>query len=106
MSQEWDEIQYEWHHSEPIEGVAFLKDDRVDLADSSPRVSGTVVSLEAIGPEPIYEVATDGGDRVVRSQSQLASPVPPAALSNIAWIQRWYASQCDGDWEHSWGLKN
>lgn len=20
-------------------------------------------------------------------------------------LQRWYLSQCDGDWEHSWGVK-
>lgn len=104
MSQEWDEIQYDWHHSNPVEGVAFLKDDRVNLTESNPGDSGTVVSLAAIDPEPIYEVATDRGERVVRSQSRLASPVPPDTLSNIAWIQRWYASQCDGDWEHSWGL--
>ncbi len=21
------------------------------------------------------------------------------------WLQRWYSEQCDGDWEHSWGIK-
>jgi hypothetical protein len=21
------------------------------------------------------------------------------------WIERWYASQCDGDWEHEYGVK-
>ncbi|WP_327358493.1 immunity 53 family protein [Streptomyces sp. NBC_01304] len=21
------------------------------------------------------------------------------------WLQRWYTEQCDGDWEHSWGIK-
>ncbi|MEV4822293.1 immunity 53 family protein [Micromonospora sp. NPDC049274] len=23
----------------------------------------------------------------------------------LSWLQSWYASQCDGDWEHEWGLK-
>ncbi|WP_432164548.1 immunity 53 family protein [Streptomyces sp. bgisy031] len=21
------------------------------------------------------------------------------------WLQRWYTEQCDGDWEHSWGVE-
>ncbi|WP_329233855.1 immunity 53 family protein [Streptomyces sp. NBC_01460] len=21
------------------------------------------------------------------------------------WLQGWYAAQCDGDWEHEWGVK-
>jgi hypothetical protein len=48
MSQDWDAIQYRWHHSEPIKGVAFLKDDRVSLGESTPEDSGMVVSLETI----------------------------------------------------------
>ncbi|MET9219580.1 MULTISPECIES: immunity 53 family protein [unclassified Streptomyces] len=23
----------------------------------------------------------------------------------LDWLQSWYASQCDGDWEHGWGVK-
>ncbi|MDO7908781.1 Imm53 family immunity protein [Paenibacillus sp. JX-17] len=23
----------------------------------------------------------------------------------LKWLQEWYASQCDGDWEHSNGIK-
>ncbi|MGW7456070.1 immunity 53 family protein [Streptomyces sp. NPDC054787] len=23
----------------------------------------------------------------------------------LAWLQDWYAKQCDGDWEHEWGVK-
>ncbi|MEU6117175.1 immunity 53 family protein [Streptomyces sp. NPDC047117] len=22
----------------------------------------------------------------------------------LDWLQSWYASQCDGDWEHGWGV--
>lgn len=25
--------------------------------------------------------------------------------ANLDWLQDWYASQCDGDWEHGWGIK-
>ncbi|MGW1489962.1 immunity 53 family protein [Streptomyces sp. NPDC002402] len=23
----------------------------------------------------------------------------------LGWLQRWYESQCDGDWEHEWGVR-
>ena len=23
----------------------------------------------------------------------------------LEWLQSWYASQCDGDWEHEWGVR-
>lgn len=23
----------------------------------------------------------------------------------LDWLQNWYAQQCDGDWEHEWGVK-
>ncbi|MFD7844827.1 immunity 53 family protein [Nocardia sp. NPDC059764] len=23
----------------------------------------------------------------------------------LDWLQSWYAAQCDGDWEHGWGLR-
>ena len=23
----------------------------------------------------------------------------------LEWLQEWYSSQCDGDWEHAWGVK-
>ena len=26
-------------------------------------------------------------------------------VDHLAWLMSWYASQCDGDWEHSYGLK-
>lgn len=25
-------------------------------------------------------------------------------MNNLAWLQSWYADQCDGDWEHSRGV--
>jgi Immunity protein 53 len=26
-------------------------------------------------------------------------------LDNISWLEDWYETQCDGDWEHQHGLK-
>jgi len=25
--------------------------------------------------------------------------------NNLAWLMEWYAKQCNGDWEHSYGIK-
>ncbi len=27
------------------------------------------------------------------------------AMSILIWLQEWFKSQCDGDWEHSYGIK-
>lgn len=27
------------------------------------------------------------------------------AESVLGWLQEWYVQQCDGDWEHAWGVK-
>jgi hypothetical protein len=26
-------------------------------------------------------------------------------MTNLNWIQNWYKNQCDGDWEHDYGIK-
>ncbi|MFI8963050.1 immunity 53 family protein [Streptomyces sp. NPDC053493] len=28
----------------------------------------------------------------------------PETEQVLGWLQNWYASQCDGDWEHEWGV--
>lgn len=30
---------------------------------------------------------------------------PNSTLEPLVWLQHWYASQCDGDWEHEFGVK-
>jgi hypothetical protein len=25
-------------------------------------------------------------------------------LDNISWLEDWYTAQCDGDWEHGYGV--
>jgi len=29
---------------------------------------------------------------------------PNSAAADLLWIQNWYAAQCDGDWEHAYGV--
>lgn len=29
----------------------------------------------------------------------------PPPSDPLNWLMRWYAAQCDGDWEHSYGVK-
>jgi hypothetical protein len=29
----------------------------------------------------------------------------PTQSENLDWLQDWYAAQCNGVWEHSWGIK-
>jgi hypothetical protein len=63
------------------------------------------VSLVEATPEPSYVVELgDGKDvRVQQSDIVTATAVDPGtALSRL---QRWYSAQCDGDWEHSLGVR-
>jgi hypothetical protein len=99
-----DERQYRWKSREPVEGIAFLLDDLAIVADGPRRGSQAVArALRAVEPEPVYELEAADGERFVLPQSSLESPVPADIAACIAWIQKWYARQCDGDWEHSWG---
>ena len=100
-----DELQYRWKAREPVEGVAFLLDDLAIVADGPRRGSQAVAkALQVVEPEPVYELEALDGERFVLPQSSLESPVPADTAACIAWIQKWYASQCDGDWEHRWGV--
>lgn len=27
------------------------------------------------------------------------------AGGELGWLERWYQAQCDGDWEHEWGVR-
>ena len=101
-----DEIQDRWQHCEPIEGIAFFPNDRAVVLDRPQAESAaTVLALHAVEPEPEYEVQLVAHDKsLVVKQSKLASAVPHDIAECVAWIQKWYASQCDGDWEHENGL--
>ncbi len=32
-------------------------------------------------------------------------PRDSAASDELAWLERWYASRCDGEWEHRYGIR-
>jgi hypothetical protein len=103
---EEDEVQYHWREAEPIRTVAFLLNDTVVVRDDEGRTTtGAAVALRTLLPVPEYEVRLADGRTVVRKQSELGSTVPGSTAENLAWIQKWYASQCDDEWEHEFGLK-
>jgi hypothetical protein len=106
LSMKNDEIQYRWEHCEPIEGVAFLANDRAVVIDEfRGAIAATVLALRAIDAEPAYELVLDaGGERLFRRQSALVSPAPENMGECVAWIQKWYSAQCDGEWEHDLGV--
>lgn len=100
------EIQRRWMDREPVEGVAFVLNDSVTIA-SGPNAGsrGAVVSLVTATPEPQYVVELGDGSDMQLPQSALLTGTaedPGAALGEL---QRWYSSQCDGDWEHQLGIQ-
>ena len=104
MDEEWNLSQYGGARYAPVEGAAFLPDDMAVVV-RGPR-SGSIVrilALRAVEPEPEYDV-DDQGVQLALTQSELTSLVPDGIAQCLAWIQKWYASQCDGDWEHTFGV--
>ncbi len=37
--------------------------------------------------------------------SNQPQPAGTPEENNLAWLQSWYADQCDGKWEHGWGVR-
>ena len=106
MSFESDEIRYRWEHSEPVKGVAFLPNDHAIITAGSHRGRlARVLALPRVHPQPEFDAELVGaGERLVLAQSALTSPVPEGIAECIGWVQKWYAAQCDGDWEHQNGV--
>jgi hypothetical protein len=101
---DWGDIQIRWKECVPVKGVAFLANDQAVVATASHEVqTATVVALRTIRAEPEYEVEFPDGERRVLPESALRSPVPQHVGDYIAWIQKWYAAQCDDEWEHQYG---
>lgn len=100
------EIDRRWMAREPVEGVAFLLNDSVRvIAGPHSGSEGSVISLLATTPAPVYLVELVSGKDVRLQQSDLVTATagdPGAALSRL---QRWYSAQCDGDWEHGLGVR-
>src|SRR5205814_8475994 len=100
-----DELSERWNANERIRGVAFSKGEIV-LVRSGPH-SGSravVVSLLRINPdirylvEPVSDGPISDGPIDVRQDHLLGASAVEDALA-VAELQRWYASQCDEDWE-------
>jgi hypothetical protein len=102
-----DEIRFAWEAGEPIHGFPFLKGDPVRVV-SGPHsgARGVVTDLAALDPEPLVRVASAGapGDLVVPLRA-LDVDLSRDAETALARVQRWYAAQCDGDWEHTFGIR-
>ena len=100
------EVGRRWMAGEPVKGVAFRLSDSVQvLAGPHCGARGAVISLIEASPQPIYLVELGDGSDVRLQQDDIVTDTggdPVAALSRL---QRWYSSQCDGDWEHARGVE-
>jgi hypothetical protein len=99
-----DELTHRWSTHQPIAGVAFLLNDSVRVV-SGPYAGheAAIITLLQLGPDPLYDIELGDGRTVSTSQSAL---LPAAAKEEpflLGRLQRWYAAQCDGDWEHDVG---
>jgi hypothetical protein len=87
---------------EPVQGLAFLLNDSVEVTGGLHHgARGSVLALDQLAPEPVYVVGLESGQDVRLLQSQI---VGASAAASLADLQRWYSAQCDGDWEHSYGV--
>ena len=103
---EWDEVDRRWMAGEPVKGVAFRLNDSVQVV-AGPYCGrrGAIFSLIEANPKPVYVVELEDGSDIRIHQADIVTGTaddPAAALSSL---QRWYSSQCDGDWEHQLGVE-
>lgn len=101
-----EELDWHWFQQEPIEGVTFMLNDSVRLiAGSGAGERGATIALLQLEPEPAYIVELGSGEDVTVAQSNLRSGLTEDPRSGLAELQHWYATQTDGDWEHSYGIR-
>jgi hypothetical protein len=99
---ERDEIDWRFMRREPVEGLAFLLGDSVDvITDPHRGATGSVIAVRELLPDPIYVVELGNGQEVHLAQSAL---VGASAESGLGELQRWYGARCNGDWEHEFGI--
>ncbi|NET38268.1 MAG: hypothetical protein F6K19_40765 [Cyanothece sp. SIO1E1] len=93
-------------NQQPIEGLAFLLNDSVRVVSGSHQGKcGTVVALDQIEPAVTYVIKlSDSGDVRIAEADLLTANADDAGQA-VDQLQRWYSSQCDGDWEHQLGIK-
>jgi Immunity protein 53 len=101
-----DDAVSAWMQSERVSGAAFSHLELVQIVDGEHAgVRGQVVSLTGIEPEVRYRVIIASGAERDLPQSSLLSAHAFAEMRALVELQRWYAAQCDGLWEHSYGVK-
>ena len=100
---EREEVDWRFMRREPVEGLAFLSHDSVEVVAGRHRgATGSVVAIYDFTPEPVYVVTLDGGKDVQLTQSELVGAGADGGLGDL---QRWYSARCDSDWEHRYGIK-
>jgi hypothetical protein len=98
------DIDERWFAREPIEGVAFLLNDSVRVvAGPHTGVPGAVISLIEASP-PLYLVELYDGTELRLPQTDIVAATARDSGAVVR-LQRWYSSQCDGDWEHGLGVR-
>lgn len=101
-----DEAFHAWMQSERVPGVAFSLNESVLVVEGEHAgTSGAVVSLVSVEPDVCYLVELSSGQKLELVQSALIGLSSSSEGMALAELQRWYASQCDGTWEHSFGIK-
>lgn len=79
------------------------KEHRTEEADTQPFTQVNAPSSPKCRQLPKLKV---GSDCTVRPDHDL---VPSAVMADtggeLGWLEQWYQAQCDGDWEHEWGVR-
>ena len=66
----FEKNQKRWFAGEKIEGVKFYLNDSIEMVgDENKGAKGSIISLEAMEPEPMYLVELSGGQSVHVKQS-------------------------------------
>jgi hypothetical protein len=100
------ELDWRWMRREPVEGVAFLLNDSVRIVSGQHAGgSGAVIAVERLEPEVTYRVELRNGLDIEVAECDLLTRNADDPGVALAELQRWYSSQCDGDWEHQLGIK-
>lgn len=99
-----ESVARQWLDGDPVRPMAFYQHDPVWIARGPAAGSlGRVTALLAIGPDPSYSVELPDGRAVAARQSELLAAPATGEAALLGRLQRWYAAQCDGRWEHDDG---
>ena len=100
------EFDHRWMNREPLQGVAFLLNDSVCVVCGAEIGGcGAVIAVEQLYPRVTYRVDLSDGREIVVAENNLLTATADDPGVALAALQRWYSSQCDGDWEHRLGVK-